>query len=170
MGTGIYKTDKVLWNIPEGRFEYSNRDAFTLKQCVEIEYCHTTEMENTWESTDFDKVLYMIPAWSNIDDSITSDNERFSKEVVKEVEIKNKGYKYPLISGNYTVSPKQDSTLGLGTDGRYISLKETGDELGVTLKKSKYQIMFNTYQVSMDVQYNKVDENGTVCFVGGIMH
>ena len=173
LGTGIYKTDKVLWNIPEGRFEYSNRDAFTLKQCVEIEYCHTTEMENTWESTDFDKVLYMIPAWSNIDDSITSDNERFSKEVVKEGEIKNKGYniqykvidmkyKYPLISGNYTVSPKQDSTLGLGTDGRYISLKETGDELGVTLKKSKYQIMFNTYQVSMDVQYNKVDENGTV--------
>ena len=163
--------NSVLWDTKKGCLEYYRRPI--PNDCVRISYCNTTQAESVYEAENGKSILYIIPAWTGIDENIISDNERYSKEIIKQGEINNKGYtvKYMVIdmkykasldNGNYTVTPKQENSLGLGTDGQWLWLKDGGDELGISAEKTGYQFMFNDYSVAMDVQYGEVNESGTV--------
>jgi len=169
----ILGNDRCLWNTQRRELECYNPTAVFPEECVWVDACNVSRTESKWGSGDYNSILYIVPKWTSLDENFISDNGSFSKEIIRQGDIDYKGfyvqyvvmnmkYKAVLGDGNYIVSPKQDSSLGIGTDGQWIWLKDDGDEIGLTVEKTGYQFMFNDYQRAMDVRYNKVDENGTV--------
>lgn len=170
---GLIGSEGYLWNTHTGNMEYYNKAREIPEGCVWIKSCYVREAKDIWESGDYNSILYITPRWITMDESFILEDERFTKEILKQGEIYNKGfyiqyvvldmkYKAPLGKGNYIVSPKQNSSLGLGTDGQWIWLKEEGDKIAVTYEKTRYKFNFIDYYVLMDVRHNYVDENGTV--------
>lgn len=174
LGTGVFSSsDKIIWNKKKGRFDYYNDNTASSEYCILVNYCNAENVKSAWESSNGNRILYIIPAWSDSTEIAAFEGGGFSKEIIKDGEIAKKGYniKYSvmdvkynasILGGSYTVSPKQDSSLGLGTDGTWIWLKDAGDKINLSVEKTGYKIKFNDYQTVMDVQYNKAGENGTV--------
>lgn len=170
---GYIGSESALWNVKEGRLEYYDEGAGFPENCVEIKSCYVSEAEGAWESSDCKSILYLVPGWTNIDEGFTYENDRYAKEITRRGEVDKKGYhlqymvidmnyKASLNNGNYIVTPKQDRSLGLGTNGEELYLKSGGDVLGVTSDKARYQFLFPDYQVFMDIKHGNVDENGTI--------
>lgn len=92
--------------------------------------------------------------------------KRKSQSAVKADLIKTKEYRdssgLPLSGGYYVISPKQDISICLGTNGTEVFLEKDKNILLQALPEGKYRIRFIEYQVALDVPGGVVDENGKI--------
>ena len=156
-----------LWNTEEGRLEYYNVNLDSAEDSRQIVSSRPWEAVEQMNSANSDNILYIIPGWADIDMDFVSD-----KKIIRQGEVSNKGYKVkyivmnidynmPLSDGEYSISPQLNSSLSLGTDGSRLCLKEASS-IHLSGFKTKYEFMFNEYQMTMDVPSGRVDENGSV--------
>ena len=158
---------KCAWNVRTRKLENYDEDKIFTGECKEVIACETvSNIYNNLDAVNSNDILYIIPYGMDVDTNFVS-----NKNIVKQSEIKHKGYNVtymvmninlPLKEGNYIVSPKQNNAWALCTDGYNLLLKEDTASINICVAGAKYKFMFNHYQAVMDVQYNRVDENGTV--------
>lgn len=164
----------ILWDTQKEKLEYYNK-IDVPRNCVWVDSCTVAETETKFESVKGNRILYIIPEWRGINEGFISESMRASKNIIKQGEIEYKGFKvryivmdiiyqFPLEDGNYTVSPKQNSSLGLCTDGyeQSLYLTESAEPLKLSATKTKYMLIFENCQAALDVHYGRVDENGTI--------
>lgn len=174
---GYLGTERALWNLEEKRLEYYNASVAYPNNCVWLLSCHVSEAESLWGTILCDGMLYIIPGWSSLDENFIAENDRFTKTIRTQGVINKKdfraqymvidmAYKAPIEDSNYFLSPKQDSSLGLGTNGRQLYLKEEGDVLNVMSDRTHHKLKFLNCQVFIDVKHNMIDSEGTVWVYG----
>jgi hypothetical protein len=163
------RNGEVLWDTEKRRFEYYDEMYDVPEHCSWTKICHISDVGQTYDGNN---LLYIIPRWTDIDLDFVSD-----KDIIRQGEIDNRGYniqyivmdvmdKLPLGDGNYKVSPKLDYTFGIDTNGGNgggAFLKKDGN--GITLKannKLTYHLIFEDYQVALDVPRGNIDDAGTV--------
>lgn len=158
-----------LWNTKIKKLEYYDESLGIPQGCTMVTTCRVTDASamigNMNTNTNY--ILYMVPAWDTMDFDFIAD-----KKIIKQGEVEHKGYgvqyfvmdlEYiPIDDGNYLVSPKQDDSLSICTDGSNLLLEQNAVPLNLKYKQRKYEFVFDEYAVAMDVKYSRVDENGTV--------
>lgn len=158
---------RCLWNTRTKMFEYYDESAEFPQGCTWVTTCSVSDTWDNIELIDSNYILYIVPKWENIDLDFISD-----KKVIKQGEVDHKGYNVqymvlsidytPIANGSYKILPKQESSVGLSTEGVNLYLDENIATLNVCIDRARYRFVFSDYQVAMDVQYNRIDENGTV--------
>lgn len=157
-----------LWNASSGHLVYIDRNKPIPANCVPAQIYSSSNVE---EALGNDDILYIMPAWTNIDQYFISD-----KKIIKEGKINHKGYtlryiilrttdmeyELPLDEGNYTISPKQEHSLNIYTNGQQLLLGRNINTIRLKNKKDKYEILFDAYYAALDVPSNYVDSSGTV--------
>ncbi len=164
----IFGNFKCLWNTQTRKLEYYVESKGVPKGCTWLKTAYPADVIETLNQMDNNYILYIIPKWREINKDFVSD-----KKIIEQGEVSNRGfdvqymvmeveYNLPLESGQYTVSPKQEDTLCIGTDGANLLLQSEVMPISFSAMKTKYNLIFDEYQVAVDVKHNKVDDKGTV--------
>ncbi len=165
----LFGNDVCFWNIDTREMEYYGGNVNVPENCMRVATYSTSEVQNLKGMLYSDYILYIVPKLKgrDINWDFVSD-----KKILAQSEITYKGLGaqffvlepdcMPVSKGDYFVLPKQDSTLGICTDGENVILGNNPKPLAVSIIKTRYHFLFDEYGTAMDVQYNRVDENGTV--------
>lgn len=155
------------WNVRTRELAYYREDAIFSGECKEVVACGTgADILRNLDAVNSNYILYIIPYCASVNENFTS-----GKSIIKQGEVEHKGYhvtymvmkvELPLDDDSYTVSPKQDNTKGLCTDGYNLLLKEDAESIDLSAAGARYKFKFHDYKVVMDVQYNQVNDFGTV--------
>lgn len=159
---------QCLWDTETRRLVYYDESTDFTENYKWVDTCYVSNVEQTLYLRDNDYILYIVPRFSEIDFDFVSD-----KRIMKQGEIEHKGFsvqymvlraenKLPLDTGNYIVSPKLESSLGIWTDGTGLYLNQETYPINICGLITKYNFIFDEKQVAMDVQGDRADENGTV--------
>lgn len=161
-----------LWNTETQKMEYYDKSLGIPQGCTMVTTCRVTEAYSKMSDMSNNYILYIVPAWNSIDLGFIAD-----KKIIKQGEVEHKGYgvqymvmdfEYmPIEDGSYLVSPKQDDSLSICTDGTkctnlFLEHNNNAIPLSLKYKQTRYEFVFDEYAVAMDVKYSRVDENGTV--------
>lgn len=156
-----------LWNTKTKKLEYYDENSGIPQGCIRVTTCRVTDVSSRMGEMSSNYILYIVPAWDSMDFGFIAD-----KEIIKQGEVEHKGYgvQYivmdlgytPIDEGTYLVSPKQDDSLSICTDGSNLLLEHNAVPLNLKYKQTRYEFVFGEYAVAMDVKYSRVDENGTV--------
>jgi len=159
---------QCLWDTETKRLMYNGEISDVIETSKRVDTCYISNVEQTLPMRDNNYILYIIPKFADIDFDFISD-----KKILKQGEVSHKGFsveymvlyyenRLPLNDGNYIISPKQESTLGLCTDGFNLYLNQEGLSIDVCGLVTKYNLIFEQSQVAIDVQGDRPNENGTV--------
>lgn len=164
----------ILWDTKKEKLEYYTQEELP-RNCVWVESCTVAEVDNKLESVQGNRILYIVPEWEELNEWFVSENKRASKNIIKQKEIEYKGftvryyvmditYKFPLMDGDYIVSPKQESTLNLCTASQQhaLYLGTDADPIKLLATKTSYELLFEKYQAALDVPFARYDNNGQV--------
>lgn len=152
---------ECLWNTRSKKLEYVDID--THPECIKVTTCRVMDVGNM----NSNYILYIVPAWDSMDFDFIAD-----KEIIKQGEVEHKGWgiqymvlyagHMPFEDSSYLVSPKKNESLSICTDGVNLLLGQNAVPLSLKYEQTGYEFVFEKYDVAMDVQYSRVDENGTV--------
>lgn len=161
-----------VWNMTEGKLDHYDEHESVPDYCVYLDVCSINEFICSPNLINKDYIAYILPRWVDVDMNFLQD-----KKIVKQGEVDNKGYNIryivmtlednlPLADGSYIVSPKQDGTLGLATDGGNGGKVFLGEEMRplslAAIDAITYHFILDEYQVALDVPNARIDNNGTV--------
>lgn len=162
LGNGV-----CLWNTKTKKIEYYDENLGIPTGCIRVTACCVVDVPSMKGMTENDYILYIVPAWHSVNFDFITD-----KKILKHGEVEHKGYgiQYMVLDsgymsiedGNYLVSPMQDESLSICTDGTNLLLEHNVESLRLEYKQRRYEFVFDEYAVAMDVQYSRIDENGTV--------
>lgn len=156
-----------LWNTKTKKLEYCIEGIEIPQDSRIVQACRVQDVVDNMGMAETSRILYIVPKWADIDWDFIS-----SKKVLKQGTVEHKGYcvEYMVLepdctlldNGNYLVLPKQESSIGLYTDGVNLLLGRESVPLRLLSANTRYEFLFDEYQVAMDVQYGRVNDNGTV--------
>lgn len=165
-----FLNDVCLWNVEEKRPNYYDESREIPENCVLIRPCQIATWNN---ATQFyyrnNRLLYIVPAWVDIDTDFVSQGT-----IIKQGKVEHKGYSIQYfvmdiedrlrLNGNhYLISPKQDNGLVLCTDGLIIALGKEEEVLSTQLAmlavENRYLLVFDEYQIAVEFSYDVDSDN-----------
>lgn len=156
-----------LWNTKTKRLEYGDTSEGIPQGCIEVTVCRVADAPGMKGMKGNDYILYIVPAWHSADLGFITD-----KEILMQGEVEHKGWgvqymvldsgNRPFEDGSYLVSPMQNESLSICTDGTNLLLEQNAAPLSLKYKQTRYEFVFDDYAVAMDVKHSRIDENGTV--------
>lgn len=166
---GLLIGSDVLWDPYRNKMVYSKPNINNPQNCVSLRVCDTAgAIEEEIDTLDSSNILYIVPAWAEIDTGFVS-----NKKIVKEGIVNNKGfsvhymildlrYKLPFDEGDYIISPKLDTSLGICVDDSKVILQKNPLRVNLMARKTRYTFRFDEERSVLDVLGGKVNESGTV--------
>ncbi|MCM1415002.1 MAG: glycosyltransferase family 39 protein [bacterium] len=163
----IFGNTACLWNTRTKKLEYYDESLDIPQGCTMITVCRASDASDRVDDMSNNYILYVVPAWTSMDPGFIA-----GKEMIKQGEVEHKGWgvQYmvmdmgymPIEGGDYLVSPKQDDSLSICTDGSNLLLEHNAAPLNLKYEQTRYEFVFDEYDAAVDVKYSRVDENGTV--------
>lgn len=167
---GELSGESCIWNFKNKQFGYLGEDKKILKDDAILNISNVEAVRQGIDGREIKEnyLLYIVPGWAEINMDFISDHK-----IVKEGEVEYKGYRtqymvmkaqynLPFENGNYRIIPKLNLSMGLYTDGGKIFLMKGKKSVLLSAIRGKYEIIFEKYQMAIDIPSNIVDINGTI--------